>query len=236
MLKKHNALSWAHNWSAFHAYAPESNDWYFVHLWRQVQRKKDQPDQQADYTGVQWSKNGEPQPMIDAQQFSWNPKKYIQNQSNVLMNFAEGRDAYFPYQYEYHHEQLESHLTIEASPKLQSLDQPIYLYEGYARGEGTWDQQKVILQGRVESSEILFRNVDYLDMLSQISRTDSEQNEIALELENKLHKERTCSQKIRDVQAQQKYLFNDMGRKLQIFTAQFQSKPQKTPDNFIIYY
>lgn len=236
LLKKQHALNWAHNWSAFHAFAPETQDWYFVHLWRQVQRQDGKADEQADYTGVQWSKNGEQQPPLDSQQFSWNPTKFTLNQSNVLMNFAEGKKAYFPFSYEYHNDHWGSHLEIEGSPKLQSLDQPIYLYEGYARGEGTWDHQKVIVQGRIESSQILFRDVDYQTMLSQISKTDPEQNQIASELEEELNRQNRCSDKLKDQQSQQKFLFHDMSRKLQIFSAQFQSKPKRTSAQVITYY
>jgi hypothetical protein len=149
LLRGNHALNMAHNWSAFHAYAPRTRDWYFVHLWRQVRRVDGAPDRQISYSGIQWSKNGLQQATIDEDRFDWSPRKYVLNKSRVLLNFAEGRDAFFPYQYSLLTEGANSSLKIEASPPLQSLDQPIYLFEGFANGSGIWDQQEVELQGRV---------------------------------------------------------------------------------------
>jgi hypothetical protein len=236
LIKKQHALKMAHNWSAFHAYAPTSQDWYFVHLWQQVDRSDEQPDRRRNYTGVQWSKNGVQQQMIDASSFSWEPRKFVRNQSKVLMNFAEGREDYFPFQYYYQNNIDASNLLIEASPRLQSLDQPIYLYEGYARGSGKWDGQDVVLQGRVESSQILFRDVDYESMLNTIDSSDPTQSTLAHHLSEKLERERRCLDSIAEEKARQRYLFNDLFRKIQIFGAQFQSKPERLSSQWVVYY
>lgn len=236
-LKKQQALKWAHNWSAFHAWSPETQDWYFVHLWRQVQRRDHLPDQMGDYTGIQWSKNGEQQPIIDSKNFSWIPNKFVKNRSQVLLNFAEGRKAFFPYRYQLASKKnSDINLNIEASPQLQSLDQPIYLYEGYASGFGTWDNKNVLIQGRVESSQILFRNVDYADMLARIDKTDAGQIEIATYLESQLIKKWTFQDGFKEILAQQKFLGNDIEKKLQIFSSQFLSKPKRINDQFMVYY
>lgn len=235
-LKKHQALKWAHNWSAFHAWSPETNDWYFVHLWRQVRRQDQGADQVGDYSGIQWSKNGVQQEMIDSRNFSWIPNKFVKNHSKVLLNFAEGRDAFFPYQYQLVSPKDATNLQIEATPKLQSLDQPIYLYEGYASGYGIWDNKKVRVQGRVESSQILFRDVDYEEMLSKINPDDTEQVEIAKHLDSELNKKRTYQDNFKNIDSQQRFMMNDIGRKMQIFFSQFLSNPKHTTDHFMIYY
>jgi hypothetical protein len=235
-LKKNHALGWAHNWSAFHAKAVDSNDWYFVHVWQQVRRKDDTPDQRTNYTGIQWSKNGQQQPMIDQATFTWQPRKFVENQSKVLLNFAEGRKAFFPVSYHYSEGNSGSHLEISASPQQQSLDQPIYLYEGYASGQGLWDNQTVQLQGRVESSQILFRDIDYDGMLRTIDTKDSEQRKIAYQLENELNRKKSPYDTWAEHRAHQIFLSNDLGRKFQIFNAQFKNKPKRQSPTQITYY
>lgn len=236
MLRPHQALKWAHNWSAFHAFAPATNDWYFVHLWQQSQREPEKEDRRSSYTGVQWSKNGKVQTMIDSSEFQWTPRKFIKNNSKVLLNFAEGRKAFFPFQYEYESLDGRSHFNMIASPQLQSLDQPIYLYEGYAAGEGFWDNQMVQLQGRVESSQILFRDVDYRSIIENIDKSDQEQTNIYESLQGELEKtsplQEVCSPPINHT----RYLFNDLPRKQKIFKSQFIKKPKSPANHWITYF
>ncbi len=236
LLKKNHALSWAHNWSAFHAYAPTTKDWYFVHLWQQVQRLGNQPDQRAPYTGIQWSKNGQQQLSVDADQFSWTGQKFVVNQSKVLLNYAQGHEALFPFKYLFQDRNGSAQFELEASPKLQSLDQPIYLYEGYARGSGTWDQNEVLIQGRIESSQILFRNVDYENVLESIQTDDPDQAKLASELQLKLRDDKACKNQLENEIEHNKFLFNDLGRKTLIFSAQYFSRPKQSSPNSITYY
>lgn len=234
-IKNQQALPWAHNWSAFHARSTNSDDWYFVHLWKQVKRAPNVPDVQTEYTGIQWSKNGEQQAPIKQNLFSWIPRQFQLNSSNVLMNFAEGRKAYFPFVYELSGNSL-GNVTLSSSPSLQSLDQPIYLYEGYASGHGNWDLHPVQVQGRLESSQILFRDQDYQDILKNIDTSSDQQASIAADLNEMLSEANSRYSPVQRWQDDSNYVFHDLGRKWLIFTAQFSRKPKQMSPGILTYY
>ncbi len=232
-LRVNRAMALAHEWSAFHAFASDTHNWYFVHLWQQYDRKSTAPDTIRAYTGVQWSMNGEQQPSLIRDEFSWTGSNFIKNDSKVMMSFAEGRAAYFPSLYKLKGQHtLAFDLTVEASPRLQSLDQPIYLFEGFAIGGGHWNSEKVQLQGRLESSRILFRNQDYQEMIERINETSvadspedstrTEQENLRSDLSDKLLREQSCGGRIclRERMArvinELRFLFGSLGPKLEL--------------------
>ncbi|HEY8269692.1 MAG TPA: hypothetical protein VIG33_02305 [Pseudobdellovibrionaceae bacterium] len=236
-LQQNQALKYSHSWSAFHAHSEQSQNWYFVHLWRQYQRNPDVPDKIDDYSGIVWVKNGIQQTPIEDKSFNWIGSKFIKNKSHVMLNYAVDRETYFPSQYHLYNKANADSLSLQASPRLQSLDQPIYLYEGYASGGGTWDGESVKLQGRVESSRTLFRLQDYIEMLGQIKQSraissveDPEQEKLGQHLEDIIAREKNCknnwlcfSDFLEKRKAQIGYMLNDLKQKMEIFQSGFKS-------------
>jgi hypothetical protein len=245
-LWQNQALKYSHNWSAFHAHSEQNQNWYFVHLWQQFQRNKNISDELDDYSGIVWVKNGIQQDPIHKDSFDWTGSNFIKNNSKVMLNYAVGRESYFPTEYNLTNKFNNDSLNIQASPKLQSLDQPIYLYEGYASGDGTWDNESVKLQGRLESSRILFRHQDYEQMLIQLKETrspsaieDTYQRDLKIHLDKVVKHENKCKHNIfcldsifKTKKDQITFMLNDLKQKISIFLSGFKtSKPQRDPKN-----
>jgi hypothetical protein len=238
MLRQNQALKFSHNWSAFHAKGEGSSNWYFVHLWKQFQRSAKNPDQTVDYTGIVWVKNGVLQDAIPREDFSWTGQNFIKNKSHVLLNYAVDREGYFPSEYQYSNQNNQDQLNIVASPRLQSLDQPIYLYEGYASGEGIWNGEKVSLKGRLESSRILFRAQDYQEIIKINSETQTNQKQTE-HLQKIMDDEVRCEQntfcfenKKSQKKAQLNFMKNDLKQKIAILKSHFKyKKPERDPLN-----
>ncbi|MGZ3774047.1 MAG: hypothetical protein ACXVCY_08790 [Pseudobdellovibrionaceae bacterium] len=171
-----NALPYAHHWSAFHGFDTEKNEWIFVHTWQQYLRKPHQADKKISDSNILWVKNGDSYNRLEKNNFNISSNNFARgDQSRVLINFTKGRKAYFPTQYH-----MESNTgdvyNLTASPAIQTLDQPIYLYEGYAQGKAFWKNQNYQIRGRVESSRILFRDQDYHKMIADLSTSQENRN------------------------------------------------------------
>ncbi len=235
-LKQNQALKYSHSWSAFHAYSAEAKNWYFVHLWQQFKRTANFDDTLVDYSGVLWAKNGVQQNSIHSNEFSWKGSNYVKNKSIVMLNYAVGREKYFPSEYKYNNLTNNDNLKLQASPPLQSLDQPIYLFEGYATGFGVWNNENVEIKGRLESSRILFRKQDYQEIISNIDFSNKynfneKQDQLKIYLEKKIVQEEWCEFNIlcfidylKIKKAQIDYAFNDLNRKLIIAQSGMKTK------------
>ena len=166
LLKYANAMKYSHSWSAFHAQNKRTNEWTFFHLWHQWKREKDVRDELVDYSGMLWMKNGTESGLVDSKDYEWTGSGFVHNKGRkVMMNYAQGRYGFFPSRADFTSGKMGLTGTLYASPALQNLNQPIPFYEGYAQGEGTWNGDEVRLQGRLESSRLMFRTQDYEQML-----------------------------------------------------------------------
>lgn len=238
--KRNHALKKAHNWAAFHVHSSDYKNWYFIHLWQQYNRSDDEADEITDYTGVQWTKNGVQQDAITKPEMKWKGSDFILNSSEVMINFAHGRKAYFPSSYDFLGVEDKFSFHVDATPAMQSLDQPIYLYEGYASGKGVWDGADVFLKGRVESSQVFFRDQDYQSMIDNLE-FGSLKDELTSFLDNRnrcLPEAQACLVDIiRDQYERSEFLFHDLPLKMKIFSAQFMKRPKRDSENshYIIY-
>lgn len=250
-IKAYRALSYAHNWSGFHGYLPESKSWVFVHLWNQFYRKDNVSDVAVPYANLVWVKNGLLQSPLSPSEYSWLGESFALNESKVLLNFGEGREGYFPTQFNLTSPIQNLDLTLKASPVMQSLEQPIYLYEGFAIGEGIWQGEPIKAQGRIESSRLLFRDQDYDEMIQIISNSaeqDQKQQLLRGHLEDLLKEDKNCPtifcpNQLKKEQKKKedyyKFVSNDLNLKLSILKAKFTHKESVTDPNdpnTIIYY
>jgi hypothetical protein len=239
-IKANRALSYSHNWSFFHGHMPESKTWIFVHLWNQFYRRSDQSDQYTTYSNLVWAKNGVLQEPLTLKDYSWQGKNFILNQSDVLLNYGAGREGYFPSLFSLNAPIKKTELTLKASPQLQSLDQPIYLYEAYAQGVGLWNGEPAVLQGRVESSRLLFRDQDYEEIIGNIVSLpyfDSEQIQLKMHLEDLLKANEPCRNlfchdRFKKEQKKKedylKFISNDMKLKISIIRRKMNKKEEST--------
>jgi hypothetical protein len=249
--KAYRALSYAHNWSGFHGYLPESKSWVFVHLWNQFYRKDNEPDVPVPYSNMVWVKNGLIQSPLSSSEYNWLGENFALNESKVLLNFGEGREGYFPTQFKLTSQVQNLELTLKASPVMQSLEQPIYLYEGFAIGDGTWQGEPIRVQGRIESSRLLFRDQDYDEMIQIISNSteqDVKQQLLKEHLEDLLREDKNCptifcpSQFKKEQKKKEdyyKFVSNDMNLKLSILKGKFTHKESEIDPNdpsTVIYY
>lgn len=171
LLKYAHALKYSHSWSAFHAHNLRTNEWTFFHLWHQYERADLQRDTLTDYSGMLYMKNGKESALVDSKDYDWTASGYVQQQgTEVMMDYAMGRVGFFPSRATYSSKKLGFSGDMYAFPYLQSLNQPIPFYEGYAAGEGTWNGDPVRLQGRLESSRLMFRGQDYQEMIEVLKQ------------------------------------------------------------------
>ena len=174
MLQPGHALPFSHSWSAFHAFNERTHEWSFFHLWHQYQRADGVADQLTDYSDMLWMKNGTTQGRVSNNEYSWVGTGYAFMQGrDVMLEYAAGRDGFFPSRANYSIPSLGFKGEMRAAPALQALNQPIYFYEGFASGEATWNGDPVHLQGRLESSRLLFRTQDYQEMLQNLQAQTS---------------------------------------------------------------
>ena len=222
LMKYAKAMNFAHTWSAFHARNERTGEYTFFHLWRQYRRENDQRDQQIDYSGMLYAKGGKEYGLISADDYKWTSSGYVQQQGTVaMMDYAMGRVGFFPSKAAFSSNKMGLSATMWASPHLQVLDQPIYFYEGYAEGEGTFRGDKVKLQGRLESSRMMFREKDYEEMLEILAKEkgDWKQPELATWLKANKKQDNPDSPFVKIHQKMIGFAaaFSDMGLKMAIF-------------------
>jgi hypothetical protein len=250
-LKVYRALSYAHHWSGFHGYLPESKSWIFVHLWNQFYRKSNEQDLEVPYANMVWVKNAIPQLPLTPTDYTWQGQSFVLDNSKVLLNYGEGRERYFPSQFNLNSQSQNIELAIRASPTLQSLEQPIYLFEGFGTGEGFWQGEPISVQGRIESSRLLFRDQDYLEMIETIRASpqpSAAQDALQTHLEELLRQDENCRFLYCHDRAKKhykrktdyfKFVGNDMNLKMSILRAKLthkESKVDPTNPNVMIYY
>jgi hypothetical protein len=251
VFKAYRALSYSHHWSGFHGYLPKSKSWIFVHLWNQFYRKSNEKDLDVPYSNMVWVKNGIFQESIGESKYNWQGENFVLDNSKVLLNYGEGRERYFPSQFSLSSPSQNSELFIKASPALQSMEQPIYLFEGFGIGEGTWQGEPITVQGRIESSRILFRDQDYQEIVQTIQNNvnkDPDQEILMNHLKILLNEEINCHNlfcydrakaEYRKKKDYLKFITNDMTLKISILKSKLTKKESKTdPTNtdILIYY
>ena len=166
LMKYANAMKYSHTWSAFHVFNERTKEWSFFHLWNQFKRTPEARDQKVDYSGMVWVTNGGPTQITTAQDYSWVGSGFVHNTGReVLMNYPNDRYGFFPSKAHMVSKKMGFDVKMYATPALQNLNQPIPFYEAYASGEGTWNGDKVRVQGRLESSRLMFRTQDYEEMI-----------------------------------------------------------------------
>lgn len=166
LLRYAEALKYAHAWSAFHVKNQRTGEYSFFHLWNQFRRQPGVRDQKISYSGILYARAGVEYGMVDASDYTWTPSGFVQHKgTKVVLDYAQDRIGFFPTKATFKSSRFDFNAEMWASPHLQVLDQPIYFYEGYAEGEGTWRGDRVTIQGRLESSRLMFREQDYSEML-----------------------------------------------------------------------
>ncbi len=172
LVKYAHALKFSHAWSAFHVFNERTKEWSFFHLWHQWERNDNVADKLTEYSGLLYMKNGTESGVIDSSDYTWKGDGYVWAQGKeVLLDYPLGRYGFFPSRATYSSPKLGFSGQIVATPHLQNLNQPIPFYEGYASGVGTWNGDRVRIQGRLESSRLLFRTQDYKEMLKTLEST-----------------------------------------------------------------
>lgn len=170
LLKYANALKYAHSWSAFHARNERTGEYSFFHLWHQWLRTPGQRDQLTDYSGMLYMRGGVESGMVDAGDYDWAASGFVHNTGReVMMDYSEGRYGFFPSRTDLSSKKFGLKATLYASPALQNLNQPIPFFEGYASGEAVWRGDRMKLQGRLESSRLMFRAQDYDEMMDVLA-------------------------------------------------------------------
>lgn len=167
MPSPHKALARSHEWSAFHGFDPQQQTWSFFHAWQQYGRAQDRADVRADYNGMMFvDHDGRRSAMMPATGYTHENLRFspAKKDHNVFLNYANGLPSFFPSAIRIASPTLEASLV--ASPRRQMAPQPIYLFEGYARGAGNWQGRPIELTGRIESSRLMFRDSDYREMLA----------------------------------------------------------------------
>ena len=160
------AMKVSHTWSAFHAFNERTKEWTFFHLWNQFSRAKDVRDKKISYSGMVWTTNGAPTQMLAAEDYEWKGSGFVHNTGRqILMNYPMDRTGFFPSKAHMKSAKLGFNFKMYATPALQNLNQPIPFYEAYASGEGTWNGDRIRIQGRLESSRLMFRTQDYEEMI-----------------------------------------------------------------------
>lgn len=242
-VEAHRALSFAHHWSFFHGYLPNSKTWIFVHLWNQFYRHSDKPDQLTNYSNLVWVKNGKLQNPMTPDEYNWKGNNFVLNQSEVLLNFGAGREGHFPSQFDLNSITQNIQLNLKATPNLQSLDQPIYLYEGYGNGDGIWNGEPIAIQGRLESSRLLFRDQDYQSIIETINSSANvspDQMALKTHLQKLLVTDDNCStlfchDRIKSEQQKKEdywaFITNDMNLKMSILKRKISKKEEQSDRN-----
>ena len=171
LLRYGHAFNYAHNWSAFHARNLRTGEYSFFHLWHQWHRQDNVRDQLDDYSGLLYVRNnGTESAMLDRDDYTWRPSGYVlQKGRQIIMNFAKGRDGFFNSRADFNSDKLKMSIQLYATPALQNLNQPIPFFEGFASGPGTFEGDPIVVEGRLESSRVMFRDVDYQEMLENMT-------------------------------------------------------------------
>ena len=174
LLQYGQALNYAHSWSAFHAQNKRTGEWSFFHLWHQWYRQPDFSDALDDYSGMLYMRgNGSVSALVPSNEYIWKSSGFVlQKGRQIMMDYSKGRDGFFTSRAEVSAPTLGLNYTMYATPALQNLNQPIPFYEGFGSGEGTWGGDPIVIQGRLESSRLLFRDQDYKEMLETLQATD----------------------------------------------------------------
>ncbi|RZA01035.1 MAG: hypothetical protein EOP11_17705, partial [Proteobacteria bacterium] len=171
LLRYAESLKYAHSWSAFHVKNQRTGEYSFFHLWNQFRRRPGLADEKVGYSGLLYARAGVEYGMVDAKDYSWIPSGFVQHKgTKVVMDYAQDRIGFFPTKASFASSKFDFNAAMWASPHLQVLDQPIYFYEGYAEGTGTWRGDKITVQGRLESSRLFFREQDYEEMIGILGR------------------------------------------------------------------
>jgi hypothetical protein len=221
LLRYAEALKYAHSWSAFHVKNQRTGEYSFFHLWNQFRRRPGLRDEKVSYSGLLYARAGVEYGMVDANDYSWTPSGFVQHQgTKVVMDYAQDRIGFFPTKATYKSAKFGFDAEMWASPHLQVLDQPIYFYEGYAEGQGSWRGDRVTIQGRLESSRLFFREQDYEEMIEILGKEKGlwKQPELATWMkENIDQKSFDPFQKFHQKMLALVSMFSEMGLKMAIF-------------------
>lgn len=163
------ALNYAHSWSAFHARNERTGEWSFFHIWHQWDRRASTGDQITDDALLLWTRGGVEQGVVSPSEYTWLPSYYVAYSGReVVMDYAMGQQGFFPSRAQFSSPRLGLTVDMAAQPALQVLNQPVYFFEGQASGTGTWNGDRLVVQGRLESSRLLYRTQDYREILSNL--------------------------------------------------------------------